>query len=701
MVADEEIDHPTREALGAAYAAAVRLIRGAVESRATRLNLGPSGLLREFPQELEQLAGTLKHFILAREEDPYSDWPECCLRTLKGIDCLKRLEILDLSHCVNLRDLNGIGALTSLRMLSLMRCESLLDLRPLKTLSSLRELDLSGVGNVSSLEGVKELTALEKLSVSDRQVTDLHELSSLKHLRELNLAECRGLSSLAGIEQFEGLRKVRMQKCDEITDLSPLTRLPHLEELILMGCRSIESLRPLASMGTLRELEVWRYPHDDLLPISGFTGLRRLHVSGERNTTLKGLPALENLTRLSLYFGKLSQLHEVGQLTNLEEFEITECQAEHLDALAGLTKLRSVKLYNCRRLTDLSGLKPSCGLRSLTTQHLDGVQEFGFLEALPEIEELDLGCERFTDLSFLRTLRNLKSLRCYACIRLRSLEGIEDLNQLTNLDLNECEKLTDISALSGLSELRELRLLSVGGISDFQPLLSLSKLELLDLREIKLPHETLRTLATGLPNLKEFCCTVDGLPREYQHTAGLSVLDKLRIVGQMSRRQQLAVNWQGDNRLEITDYTFRTWVDKYQDHPRALEIGCGALFLVAVAFLWQGWLIGFLCLMIWAGIIKLLDLYEKNYDELLIKGGKVLVRRVKCGCTVRRRSYPATSWRGIKSRPTGYLELCESNHLLTLQFDEEVNFNTEFDRSEIEDIKWLIRDTIEIQSRMA
>ncbi len=200
------------------------------------------------------------------------------------------------------------------------------------------------------------------------------------------------------------------------------------------------------------------------------------------NATKAELATVTHLrvTRGSAYYPVIEQyeLELLVACINLVELEIVDTYLtdEQLVALAGLTKLESLKLRGSN-ITDLSPIAGLTNLRMLDTSDTP-IADLSPLAGLVNLQRLYLAINDIADLSPLAGLVNLQYLDL-ASNDIVDLSPLADLVNLQYLDLS-INDIADLSPLVGLVQLRTLNL-AINDIADLSPLAGLVNLQYLDL----------------------------------------------------------------------------------------------------------------------------------------------------------------------------------------------------------------------------
>ncbi|GAA3238761.1 leucine-rich repeat domain-containing protein [Nonomuraea helvata] len=478
---------------------------------------------------------------------------------------MRRLRWLDLSRTEVTR-LDGFAdAFPLLSHLDLSHCRSLSDVSPLSGLPQLQSLDLSYT-KVSTLTGLRDLDALQELVVGspDTPITSIDGIDALPSLKTLCLTQCTGSEMLNTGGPYHRLTNLRLPSAP-LPDLSFVHRFPDLAEISIHDDHARPSLKGLAGHPSIAEVT-----------LSGVTEPRDL-------SALAGLPALRTLHLVMLRVRDLGLLADLHRLDELDLYHL-----DRLSTLEGIPAVRSLTLWNCRELADLSALDDrlekldilGCGsladprrvarLGGLKELHLDlPLTSLADLHGLDALTELHLNSDQPTSHAGIEGLPALRTLSAEAALTgleqaghphlavlslprrplpgLRFLSGFPSLaeisllpeHELTCLDgLEEHPSIATVRLfgpltvkdLSALTRLPALRTLTFGSMMDFDELLlpsALSRVESLRLRNIT--H--LRTLNgfTHLPALRSL--QVDNCPelRDLDGLIDLPALERVEI----------------------------------------------------------------------------------------------------------------------------------------------------------------------------
>ncbi len=258
-------------------------------------------------------------------------------------------------------------------------------------------------------------------------------------------------------ETFEKLRKLTFIALHErgIVDVSPFMGLTNLRHLDLSG-NAIADISPLQSLPQLVMLAV-NANRLTTLPVIDMPKLRRLYLSDNSITDLRGLRGMLNLRRLVLDntahddadYGGITNLDGLQNLKRLDHIEIAGVQLRTAAQIEGLTLIRTLNLQH-NMLTQIPSLK--------TAKYL---------------KEVDLSHNQLATIDFIVTNRSLRAVN----FNHNQIEQLTALQSKPNLQraLFSANRITDISPLQALYDLETIDF-SANAVGDLTPLQRLHQL---------------------------------------------------------------------------------------------------------------------------------------------------------------------------------------------------------------------------------
>lgn len=239
-----------------------------------------------------------------------------------------------------------------------------------------------------------------------------------KYLRAYKKAGANGLtltfpwwrdSEIDFLAEIPGIEQISINS-GKVRDVSALTELKSLRLIIL----HINLLRP-PDLSQLPNLEAfggeWSKRFDSIFQS---TALKILYLSRYTGADLSLLEQLTELERFSLSSRKIESLSGIENFTALRIFHLYMCtKLKSLDGIEALSQsLEDLEIESCKRLHDLSPIRPLTRLKRLVLNRFDEVDSFAPLEALRDLETFRMDYPpRPTaehDLSFLSDLPNLR-----------------------------------------------------------------------------------------------------------------------------------------------------------------------------------------------------------------------------------------------------------------------------------------------------
>ncbi|XP_057463240.1 putative disease resistance protein At4g19050 [Actinidia eriantha] len=366
--------------------------------------------------------------------------------------------------------LNTLSASSSmmrnLSMLVLRGCHFMEKIDSALTSDQLTVLEISGPSSLTSIpdEFFKHMPKLRSLNLSTLLIDSLP--SSLYELREIRWLILRG--------------------CSHLKKLKSLRSFKDLTVLDLSGATSLESIHD-TNFSYYRELQMLNFSETKIKTIPLVNSLRNLThllLSGctELNR-LRGINSVDTLQVLDLSgASKFKEFHDQS-LENIVGLKILDLSGTAVDQLPfSLGNPRHLYFKDCTQLKDLSCVE---ALKDLETLDLSKskVKTLPSLSHLSNLRQLSLSrCSTLEELPELKSLEKLEVLDLSGCIVLTGLhdKSFEQMSFLWRLDLSE----TNINFLPSLPNVNNLRHLLLRNCSKLQvlpPLESLSNLEELNL----------------------------------------------------------------------------------------------------------------------------------------------------------------------------------------------------------------------------
>ncbi|HET6881834.1 MAG TPA: leucine-rich repeat protein [Pirellulales bacterium] len=147
----------------------------------------------------------------------------------------------------------------------------------------------------------------------------------------------------------------------------------------------------------LERLLVYKYPYEDITPLSRLTKLDSLSfLNTYRLKSVRGVAALQNMEYLGFFLcPKLTDITEVAELKQMKELAFDTCKnARPFDIVGSLKRLRSLDFSNCGAIGSIAALRDTPDLEeflfSESTNVLDG--DLSPMASLPKLR-----CHAFRD----------------------------------------------------------------------------------------------------------------------------------------------------------------------------------------------------------------------------------------------------------------------------------------------------------------
>jgi hypothetical protein len=279
------------------------------------------------------------------------------LASLDGVSICEELEFVDIDNCPGLLNLLGLGSAYKLHTLRIKSA----NINDLSELISCVILELEDCEQFRSFQFKRECKQLEKVTVKNcKSMLDFSSLGRCVRLKELNIMSCIAVQKIEEIGRCALLNELNILDCPRLTYINPCR---NLEKLIVLGCDSLPNFDVLASCKGLIDLEI--DIADRQVPMC--KNVQVLRVSQDLENTITYLGGYDNLLTLKI---SLSNITSLKGLNLCEDLEIEQCSLlESLEGIQTCTTLKSLYLYNCVNLVDISAI---LNLPLLTTVVIEG-----------------------------------------------------------------------------------------------------------------------------------------------------------------------------------------------------------------------------------------------------------------------------------------------------------------------------------------
>ena len=277
------------------------------------------------------------------------------------------------------------------------------------------------------LHGEYNLKIKDKSYRKDKNDTEIYE----KDMEQLESFAIRGFDEET-FESFVGDQQIK--------SIVGLEKAVNLKQLTISGNPddSRGALRDISPLRGLKNLELLRLSHNDIIdisPVEGLTNLKHLFLS---HNQIKNIDAVKNLTNLeSLDFAR-----------NIGEERISD-----ISAIANLTKLKLLGLSDAN-IPDISVLRNLVNLETFMAND-SKIEDISVLKNAKNLKILYLDKNKITDVSVVKDLVELTELY----LRNNNISEI-DFSKLTKLsDVNvQGNKISDYSSLEKLTALKYVNL---------------------------------------------------------------------------------------------------------------------------------------------------------------------------------------------------------------------------------------------------
>ena len=240
------------------------------------------------------------------------------------------------------------------------------------------------------------------------------------------------------------------------------------KQVIGLCLRAIDLEGILPQIPNLKHLKILTLSNTKIskLPekIGSLACLEVLNLDG--GNIIQGLPKsmknLKNLKKLNLSGNLLTEMKGIEGLANLQELILSGCQITEMNNLDRLVKLTHLDLSN-NQICEIKNLDPLVNLTSLDLSH-NRIIEIKDMDKLTNLKYLTFSGNKITDIKNLDPLVNLVHLDL-GDNQITEIKGLEELTRLEELDLqrNQITKIKGLGTLEALGSvfLRENPVLEI------------------------------------------------------------------------------------------------------------------------------------------------------------------------------------------------------------------------------------------------
>ena len=295
------------------------------------------------------------------------------------------------------------------------------------------------------LAGEYNIKIKDKNYRKDKNDTEIYE----KDLEQLESFAIRGFDEET-YEPFEGDQQIKsLVGLEKAVNLKQLTISNNWED-------SRGSLRDVSPLRGLKNLELLRLSHNDIIdisPLAELTNLKHLFIS---HNQIENVEAVRNLTNLeSLDFARnkgpkrISDITPIANLTKLKLLGLSDANIPNISVLKNLVNLETF-MSDHSQLGDISALKNA---KNLTKLYLDGnkIEDVSVLKDLVELKELYLRDNNISKIDFSKLSKledvNVQGNKISDYSSLENLKALKYVNvSKQNINLNKEVELTNGSA---------------------------------------------------------------------------------------------------------------------------------------------------------------------------------------------------------------------------------------------------------------
>lgn len=195
---------------------------------------------------------------------------------------------------------------------------------------------------------------------------------------------------------------------ENINNLGFLSEYDFLESLDIVGIGDFD-FSFLSSLKKIKRLSI-SLVGDNIIDLSNQANLESLSIQWRKGKIL-GLDKCIKITSLCLVDYSEKDFSPVSSLLSLEDLKVKTALINNCDGLESLTKLKSILLGNCKKLSSLDGLGILKNVTSLSFDLCPQIKNYDEIGNLHNLENLQItDCKGVGSIKFIESLPGLKRL---------------------------------------------------------------------------------------------------------------------------------------------------------------------------------------------------------------------------------------------------------------------------------------------------
>jgi hypothetical protein len=195
---------------------------------------------------------------------------------------------------------------------------------------------------------------------------------------------------------------------ENLVDLSFLSDYQFLESLDIVGVRDFD-FSFLLSLKKLKKLSISIAGNNEI-DLSNQTNLESLSIQWRKGKIL-GVEKCVKITSLCLVDYSEKDFIPVSSLRSLEVLKVKTALVNNCDGLENLTKLKSILLGNCKKLSSLEGLGKLNNVTSISFDLCPQIKNYDEIGNLHKLEDLQItDCKGVGSIKFIESLVRLEKL---------------------------------------------------------------------------------------------------------------------------------------------------------------------------------------------------------------------------------------------------------------------------------------------------
>lgn len=358
--------------------------------------------LSDTEHDISRIFKNIKELTISHPSISSFDW-------LQNMESLRSFVLLDPLEDANITPLHFVKSIEAVSLVgaspqTIMMLDDLKDLKQISINSASEYTDFSFFNKMRSLTHI----ILEEIF----HACDLSSLSDVTSAESIYLFSISELTAPPKLTS-PNLKTLQLANISGTMDVNSFSQAINLEKLHIVSCRDLTEYNGLNGLSSLRQLQLGNLQIDSPIHFNSFEKLESLHLAyipQLRDQWFEGVS--RNLKKIHIdRCPNITSLNALSNCSMLESISISSLQKiDDLSFLSNMNNINSIRINDCDNITDLDPLYGS-NVEEMIIYSMSGIKSFDAIKSWTKLKTIGVyECEHLNDLSILENLPNLEKI---------------------------------------------------------------------------------------------------------------------------------------------------------------------------------------------------------------------------------------------------------------------------------------------------